>query len=118
MTELTVTLPDDLAERLSQHEQQLLQIIECGLRHIESTGSSAFSGLRDVLEQLASLPSPDKVLEMRAAPEFQERVAELLEKNGRGDLTAGEASELAEFELVEHIVRLAKGSARAKLNAG
>lgn len=118
MTELTVSLPDDLAARLSQREEQLPQIIERGLRQIESTSSDEFTGVRDVLEQLASLPSPETVLEMRAAPELQERVSELLEKNRSGDLTESEARELAEFELVEHIVRVAKGSARAKLNVG
>ena len=62
--ELTVTIPEDLAARLQPVRDRLPQIIELGLRQLDAA-PLCFEGLRDVLEVLARLPTPEEVLALR-----------------------------------------------------
>jgi len=71
--DLTVTVPDDLANRLRAVEDQLPEILELGLREWLST-PSGYAGLGDVLETLARLPSPEEVLGLRPATHLQDRI--------------------------------------------
>ena len=81
--ELTLTVPDELATRLRAVEDRLPEIIEMGLREWLST-SPGYSGLADVIETLARLPSPEEVLGLRPASHLQLRIEELLAKNRAG----------------------------------
>lgn len=115
MTQLTLKLPDELASRLAAREEDLPSIIERGLERIEASSPGEFGDLRDVLERLAALPSPEEVLQLRASPELQDRIADLLEKNRVSALSVDEQRELAQIEWTEHLVRLAKGQALVRL---
>jgi len=115
MTELTLSLPDDLATRLAAHAEQLPRIIEAALERLESDSLGEFSDLRDVLERLAALPTAEEVLQLRPSPLLQARITELLDKNRSGGLTPEEESEFSRYEFVEHLVRLAKAQAQLKL---
>jgi hypothetical protein len=46
---------------LSAMKDQLPQILELGLREWNADAQSGFSGLAEVLEFLASLPSPEEI---------------------------------------------------------
>jgi hypothetical protein len=118
MTQLTLNLPDELASRLPAGDEVLAAIIERGLDHFDASSACELSDLRDVLERLAALPSPEEVLKLRASPQLQSRIAELLAKNSAEGLSQEEQQELTQIELLEHLVRLAKGKAYTRLMAG
>jgi hypothetical protein len=113
--EITLTVPDDLASRLQPVEEHLPQILELGIRAWNAGGRATFAGLADVLETLASLPSPAEILALRPTPALQERIEALLEKSQNGELSDKEQREWEQYEYVEHLVRLAKARAALKL---
>src|SRR5205809_6460 len=112
MSAITLHIPDELADRLRGREDQLAQILELGLREITST--SGFAGASDVLELLASLPTPEAILALRPSENLQRRIDELLEKTRTGSLTESEESEWERYEYLEHLVRMAKAKAQQK----
>ncbi len=113
--EITVTVPDELANRLRPVEQQLPEILELGIREWHARHGAGFTGLADVLEKLAALPTPEDVLALRPSPVLQARLDDLLEKNQDGGLSPDEQREWAQYQYVEHLVRLAKARAALKL---
>ena len=114
---VTLELPDDLAADLRQFEHQSASIIAAGLREVKAPGGGQFHGLAPVLEKLAELPSPLEVLALRPSTELQARISELLRKNREEGLTPEEDAEWQRYETVEHLVRLAKARAAARLKA-
>ena len=114
--EMTLTIPDELATRLRPVKDRLPQILELGLRELQSTPAS-YEGLSDVLELLAHLPSPEEVLALRPSPALQSRIEELLEKNRSAGLSPDERHWWEQSQYVEHLVRIAKAKAAAKLAA-
>jgi hypothetical protein len=114
--EITVTIPEELARQLRPVEQELPHILELGIRAWNARGRPEFSGLNDVLEALASLPTPEEVLALRPSEPMQERIEELLEKSRSGSLSADEQRAWEQYQYVEHLVRLAKARAALKLS--
>ena len=114
MTALTVELPNDLARRLAPIDKQLPHILEMGLRQWQAAGQSGFQGAADVMELLATLPTPEQILSLRPSPALQARVTELVEKNREEGLTPQEEEEWQRYEYLEHLVRMAKGRALQK----
>lgn len=115
--EITLTVSEELATRLRPVEDHLPQILELGIREWRARGEAGFSGLPDVLEALASLPTPAEVLALRPSTALQERIEELLEKNQCGRLSPKEQREWEQYQYVEHLVRLAKARAALKLES-
>jgi hypothetical protein len=116
--EIILTIPDELALRLRPVERELPQILDLGLRAWNARGEPGFSGLTDVLEKLASLPTPEEILALRPSAALQERIEELLEKSRAGDLSADEQQAWEQYQYVEHLVRLAKARAAGKAKPG
>lgn len=110
-------LPDELAAELRPFEHQCASIVAAGLRELKASDGGQFHGLAPVLEKLAELPSPEEVRALRPSPELQARISELLVKNREAGLTPEEDAECQRYETVEHLVRLAKARAAAKLEA-
>jgi hypothetical protein len=115
--EITVTIPDELAARLQPVEEALPQILDLGIRAWKAQGETGFSGLTDVLETLASLPTPEEVLALRPSPALQERLADLLDKSRSGSLPPEEQRAWDQYQYVEHLVRLAKARAALKVQS-
>ena len=114
---VTLDLPDELAADLRQFEHQSASIVTAGLREVKAPGGGQFHGLVHVLEKLTELPSPQEVLALRPSPELDARIRELLRKNREEGLTPAEEAEWQRYETVEHLVRMAKARATAKLQA-
>jgi hypothetical protein len=74
-----------------------------------------FHGLSQVLEKLARLPSPEEIMDLRPSAELDARIRDLLRKNREEGLTHEENDEWQRYETVEHLVRMAKARAQAKL---
>jgi hypothetical protein len=117
MSAITLTLPDDLAERLRNEQDRLPEILELGLREINAGRQNGFEGAADVLEFLARLPSPEETLQLRPSERFESRIRELLEKNRNDGLSASEEEEWERYEFLEHLIVIAKARAHQKLKA-
>lgn len=113
--QINVEVSDDLALRLSPLQDQLPQILELGLRQLNGDIKSGFSGLTDVLEFLANLPTPEETLALKPSETLQQQLSDLLEKNRTVGLTAEEERAWQQYEYVEHLVRVAKAKALLKL---
>ena len=114
---LTLNVTDDLAARLRSHEDELPRILEFGLRELSAGRIAGFQGMAEVLETLASLPTPEEVLALRPTTSLQERIDALLEKNRAEGLSREEEREWEHFQYLEHLVRLAKAKAKGRLAA-
>jgi hypothetical protein len=115
--QITLDLPDDLAVQLGAVQNKLPEILKLGLRELNANPGEGFSGIADILEFLAELPTPEEILALRPAPELQTQVNELLEKNRSTGLTAEEEQLWQSYEYLEHIVRMAKAKAHLKFQA-
>lgn len=113
--QFTVNINDDLASRVKRHETRMPQIIEMGMRQWEAKAEPGYVSIDDILEKLASLPSPTEVLAIRPSPILQKRIDELLEKNRTSVLSVDEQNECDRYLYAEHLVQLAKVSALRKL---
>jgi uncharacterized membrane-anchored protein YjiN (DUF445 family) len=116
MAQITIDIPDDLAQRLQQVQTQLPQVLEMGLQEFQSQQRhSNFLDEQDIIGLLASQPTPEKILAIRPTPEFQAQVSELLAQSKSGTLSAKEEAELERYLTLEHLVRLAKTHALGQL---
>jgi hypothetical protein len=111
----TVTIVDELADRLKPYQAHLSEILELGIRELRARSEAGYNGMSSVLEKLASLPAPEEVLALRPTPPLQERLDALLEKNRALGLTPAEEREWEKLQYLEHLVRLAKISATRRL---
>src|SRR5690242_14097923 len=98
MSAITLKLSDELAARLRGHEDRLPEILERGLRELNAEAQNGFEGAAEVLEILASLPTPEEILKLRPSKRFAQRVEELLEKNRSGQLDTREQEEWQNYE--------------------
>ena len=112
--EITLNVPEELASRIRPVEKQLPQILELGIRELEASRGGTYAGLAALVEKLASLPTPEEVLALRASSALQDRVDELLEKNRNEGLTPDEKREWEHFSYVEQLVQVAKANAAGK----
>ncbi len=60
--------------------------------------------------------NPQKVLELHASQEMQERLEELIEKEKQAGLDAEEKDELDHYIVLERLIRLAKARAMYRLS--
>ena len=114
MSAITLDLPDELVQRLRALAERLPRILALGIHELDASPSQ-FAGTSELLEFLATLPSPEETLALRASPKLQARMTELLEKNRTSGLTPEERDEVQHYQYAEHLVRMAKGKALAKL---
>ena len=115
--QIRVEVTDELALRLSPVQDQLPQILELGLREWNADAQTGFSGLAEVLEFLANLPSPEEILTLKPSDELQQQIEHLLAKNSTVGLTPEEEQLWQKYEYVEHLVRVAKAKALLLLKA-
>lgn len=117
MSQITLNIPEELSLRLRSLEAQLPQILELGLRELNASSQPGFKGAADILEFLASLPSPEEIIALRPAEALQNQISALLDKNRSGKLTPEEVQLWEQYQYLEHLVRLAKAKAYLKLKA-
>ena len=115
--QISVEVPDELGVRLNPLQDQLPQILELGLREWNADAQSGFSGLTEVLELLAKLPSPGEILALKPSEALQQHIEALLAKNRTVGLTTEEERLWQQYEYVEHLVRVAKAKALLRLKA-
>jgi hypothetical protein len=116
MTQIILDIPDDMIKKLEPLRDELPQILALGLQQIQANPTQGFSGLAEILEFLAQLPSPQEILALRLSDNLQEEVERLLEKNKTDGLNNREQRLWQQYEFVEHLVRMAKARALVKIN--
>ena len=112
--QMTIELPDELAERLKPERAHLAQIIERGLR---SAASETCFLAQEVIGFLAHGPGPAEIVAFRPSEDSVERAQALLEKNRAGSLTAEEQTELDEMARLNQLFALIKAQARQHLHS-
>jgi Fe2+ transport system protein B len=116
--QVSLNVSDELATQLQRHDEaQLSKIFELGIRKLQAQEQLEFEGISEILEFLASLPTPEEIIALRPSESFQARISTLLEKNRTEGLTSDEEQEWEQYEYLEHLVRLAKAKAHLKLQA-
>jgi hypothetical protein len=70
----------------------------------------------EIAELIASGGGPQAVASFQASATTQERVSDLIAREKAGDLTVEERSELDQYLQLEHVMRLAKARANARLS--
>jgi hypothetical protein len=113
MVQLMIEVPDDLAVRLTPVQNRLVDILELGLREL---APGPYPLHNEVVDFLASGPSPQEIVRFRPSENDIARVRELLEKNQAGLLTESEQAELDQYETLDYFMTLVK--ARARLHLG
>ena len=110
--QVTLDLPESVAKRLPSEPGQLASILERGLRGMWAATAGAG---REVIEFLASGPSPAAIVTFKPSAQFVERSRDLLEKNTAGSLAPEEAAELDELAQLDSLVSILKAEARKKV---
>jgi hypothetical protein len=113
--QITIEVPDRLGEQLQQLGDRLPEVFDRALQELTAAETTAYQDDHQIIELLASQPSPEVILAIRPTPTLQARMSELLEQNKSGTLTRSEEVELDRYLLLEHWVRLAKAHAYKNL---
>lgn len=113
--ELTITVPENLGQRVSEMPDRVPEILRIGLEKLDAGDAESYDGVAEILDKLAQLPSPDEVIALRPSNDLQNRIESLLEKNRDPGLTSDEEKEWQNYEHLEHVVRMAKARANAML---
>jgi hypothetical protein len=113
--QITIEVPDEMALRLEPFRDNLAQVLGLGLREMTANPATGFSGLSEVLEFLARLPSPQEILALRLSASVQVELEGLLDKSRTVGLSPVEQCLWQQYEFVEHLVRMAKAQALIKL---
>lgn len=117
MSTVTLTLPDDLAERVSDLAERIPRTFEVALRTVLRTDAPSVDAVDEVTQFLATLPTPDQILAFRASPAVEARISHLIEKNRETGLTEDEEREWQTLEYAGHLIRMAKANAASKLRS-
>jgi hypothetical protein len=124
MTTITLDVPDDLANRLDPIQEGLPDLISQALELMPESQQS--NGVRfpsdypvfdEMIDFLASGPTPQQLIEYKASPPVQARLEELLDKNREEGLTEAETAEMDTFRQVNHVMILLKTRARRALQS-
>lgn len=126
MAELTIQVPDELAQRLEPFRDRLpellTRVVETIILSSTSEGilfpsvanpTDAPVAYAEVLDFLITRPTPEEIAAFKVSVEAQERIRTLLDKNREGTLTETETAELDLYEQLEHMMILLKAKAHA-----
>lgn len=113
MIEMTIKVPETLAERITAVQERLPELLEHGLGELSPLPNEVY---RHILEFLVSQPTSEEILNFEPTPEMQKRASELLEKNRAGRLTSAEEKELDEYLRINHLVTMLKARTLSYLN--
>ncbi len=115
--QITVSVPDELGQRLQAYQERLPEVLERGLREVMAEDEGASQDEQAIITVLTSQPPPEKVLALRPSPALQQRVSDLLAHGKAGQLARDDERELDRLLMLEHLVRLAKASAARRRTA-
>ena len=117
MTTITLDVPDDLASRLGmlrEHLPELLaKVLDARSQPKPTIGAgTTYPVYQEMLDFLATRPTPEQLIAFKISPLAQARLEELLDKNQDEGVTEAENAELDVYELVHHSMIRLKAQAR------
>lgn len=125
MAELTIQIPDELAQRLeplrSRLPELLLQLLETtnpspSVQPDAEANPKALPNVYiEILDFLIERPTPSEIAAFKVSPSAQERLRTLLDKNREATLTPAEVAELNVYEQLEHLMILLRARSIASL---
>ncbi len=71
----------------------------------------------EILDFLASTPTPEQIVEFHPSERLQLRLRDLLDRNQHGNLKSEEIAELDDFSRMNHLMSMLKIRARKRLIA-
>ncbi|MGF1515364.1 MAG: hypothetical protein ACFB5Z_16920 [Elainellaceae cyanobacterium] len=128
MAEITITIPDDLAQRLVPYEHQFsdlfTRLIAAPLlsRTIPTTEATASNSVttsdtyQEILDFLISRPTSEQIVNFKVSATSQQRLQTLLEKSRDAVLTDTETAELDLYEQLDTLMGLLKVRAYTDIN--
>jgi hypothetical protein len=124
MTTITLDVPDELAVRLNSVQDRITDLISHALDSwtieqpaVQVRLSGSYPIVDEMVDFLASGPTPKQIIDHKASPALQERLEDLLDKNREEGLTEEEKAEMEAFRQVNHVMILMKARAMQALQA-
>ncbi|MBD2520468.1 hypothetical protein H6G93_37120 [Nostoc sp. FACHB-973] len=121
MAELTIQIPDDLAQRLEPLQNRLPELLRrlLDIDNIQTTAQPKIQTetidipavYQEVIDFLIKRPTPEEILAFKVSPQAQMQLQALLEKNRSTTLTPMELAELDVYEQLEYMMVLLKARA-------
>jgi hypothetical protein len=108
MVEITMQVSERLAEQLQPISDWLPTILELSLIRFKTPAVQTAS---EIMDFLATSPSPDELLNYHVSERAQERLQRLLAVNQAGLAAPEEQAELDEIAQIEHIIIMLKAQA-------
>jgi hypothetical protein len=127
MAELTITVPDELAQRLEPLQDRLPELltqlvetlspraVSADVLSLVAHPTDAPLAYAEVIDFLLNRPTPEAIVAFKVSPAAQARIHALLDKNREATLNATEAAELDLYEQLEHLMLLLKAKASVQL---
>jgi hypothetical protein len=104
MAIITVEIPDEMVDQITELRERLPEIIALSVRQ-PALPAAVY---QHIVAFLASNPSPAAIAACTPTQEMQDRLRLLIERSHAGVLTATETRELDEYERIEHLMVLMK----------
>jgi hypothetical protein len=129
MTQITIDIPDDLAQRLAPFQSQFSDLFTSliatrllGQSTIDSstptsTLTSTSGTYQEILDFLIDQPTSAQIINFKVSEASQSRLQTLLQKNREADLTAAETAEINLYEQLDTLIGFLKIRAYAALQA-
>ncbi len=125
MVELTISISDELAERLKPIQTNLPELL---WQILEGNNPSTSNNLKnqditknipsvyqEVIDFLIQRPTPEDITNFKVSHQAQNRLEILLAKNSEKTLTSEETAELDIYENLEHLMMLLKIRASSEI---
>jgi len=112
---VTLDVPEKIGRAMQSLGADLPAAIKLGVDAWRSYPTATHRELAVAVQQLTTAATPEAVLALRPTPKLARRVHHLLEKNREAGLSPAENEEMDAYMRVEHLVRLAKGTAMVQL---
>jgi hypothetical protein len=129
MTQITIDIPDELAQRLAPFQSQFSDLFTSliatrllGQNTIESSTptsnlTSTSGTYQEILDFLIDRPTSAQIINFKVSEASQSRLQTLLQKNREAALTAAETAEIDLYEQLDTLIGFLKIRAYARLQA-
>jgi hypothetical protein len=129
MAQLTIEIPDELAQRLAPYKNQISEIfanlVETSLREkftdkldISSSPSpTELPTYLEIIDFLVNRPTSEQIANFKVSEQSQTRLRELLQKNRDINLISSEVAELNLYEQLDTLMTMMKVRAYATMQS-
>ena len=124
MAQITIDIPDDLAQRLAPFQSQFSDLFTCLIATrllenptIDPANQTTSGTYQEILDFLIDRPTSTQIINFKVSAASQSRLQTLLQKNSEVALTAAETAEIDLYQQLDTLVGFLKIRAYAALQA-